>query len=84
MFRVLGPLFARAFVTRFSNNPRSVPPEQLAALWAKASQAPVEVCPTPAEALARARGEAGPDDLICVTGSVFLAGEVRPLLVGED
>jgi dihydrofolate synthase/folylpolyglutamate synthase len=82
MFRVLGPLFARAFVTRFSNNPRSVPPEQLATLWAKASQSPVEVCPTPAEALARARGEAAADDLICVTGSVFLAGEVRPLLVG--
>jgi hypothetical protein len=22
-------------------------------------------------------------DLICITGSVFLAGELRPLLVGE-
>ena len=25
---------------------------------------------------------AGPDDLICATGSVFLAGELRPTLVG--
>ena len=24
---------------------------------------------------------AGPDDVFCITGSVFLAGELRPLLV---
>ena len=27
---------------------------------------------------------AGLADLVCVTGSVFLAGELRPLLVGKD
>ena len=33
-----------------------------------------------AEAFLAARSTAGPDDLICVTGSVFLAGELAPLL----
>ena len=27
--------------------------------------------------------KAGPDDLICITGSVFLAGELRPALVPD-
>jgi hypothetical protein len=30
--------------------------------------------------LQQALQAAGPEDLVCVTGSVFLAGEVRPLL----
>jgi hypothetical protein len=33
-----------------------VPPDQLAVLWAQAGPSPVEACPTPAEALERARG----------------------------
>jgi dihydrofolate synthase/folylpolyglutamate synthase len=41
---------------------------------------PATVCPSPAAAWEEARRMAGPDDLICVTGSVFLAGEMRPLL----
>ena len=36
------------------------------------------------EALGAAQALAGPDDLICVTGSVFLAGEIRPLLRGHE
>jgi hypothetical protein len=39
------------------------------------------VCATPAAAVQAARAAAGPDDLVCVAGSVFLAGEVRPRLV---
>jgi dihydrofolate synthase/folylpolyglutamate synthase len=83
MFRVLGPRFDQAFVTRFTDNPRAVPPEQLAGLWRAASSAPVTVCATPAEALEAARTAAAAADLVCVTGSVFLAGELRPRLVEE-
>ena len=30
-----------------------------------------------------ARAAAGQDALICIAGSVYLAGELRPMLVGE-
>jgi dihydrofolate synthase / folylpolyglutamate synthase len=39
--------------------------------------------PVPAEALARARERSGPEDLICVTGSLMLVGEVKALLRGS-
>jgi dihydrofolate synthase/folylpolyglutamate synthase len=81
MFRVLAPHFAQAFVTRYTNNQRAIDPGQLAPLWSAAGDAPVQVCATPTEALARAREAAGSDGLIGITGSVFLAGELRPHLV---
>ncbi len=82
MFRVLGPHFDRVFLTRFTDNPRAVPPERLRELWRAASDAPAEVAPTPAAAWQAAQAAAGPDDLIVIAGSVFLAGELHPLLFG--
>ncbi len=82
MFRVMAPHFAAAFVTRYTNNPRSVSADRLVELWSSAGPGPVEVCATPAEALEAARREAGRDGLVCITGSVFLAGELRPLFTG--
>jgi dihydrofolate synthase/folylpolyglutamate synthase len=82
MFRVMAPYFASVFATRYTDNPRAMPADQVTSLWASAGTAPVHVCATPAEALAAARQEAGEEGLICITGSVFLAGEVRPMLVG--
>ncbi len=84
MFRVLAPLFEHAFLTRYSDSARGVPPEQLAGLLRAASDLPATCCTTPADAWRAARDRAGPDDLICVTGSVFLAGELRPLLLAEQ
>src|SRR5262249_28513760 len=85
MFRVLGPLFDEAFLARYAQNPRAVEPQDLARLWAtEAGAAPAHVCAGGVrEALERARGSAGEGGLVCVTGSVFLAGEARPMLVGE-
>lgn len=83
MFRVLAPHFAHAFLTRYTDNPRGVGPGELLALLRSSSELPATMCVTPAEALQAARGAAGPEDLICITGSVFLAGELRPLLVDE-
>jgi dihydrofolate synthase/folylpolyglutamate synthase len=81
MFRVLGSRFDQVFMTRYSDGSRAVAPEQLAELWRAASAAPVTVCPTATDALEAARAAAAADDLVCVTGSVFLAGELRPRLV---
>jgi dihydrofolate synthase/folylpolyglutamate synthase len=84
MFRVLSPHFAQAFLSRYTSNPRAVPPERLAELLHASGGLPAAVCPTPAAALEAARQAAAPDDLICITGSVFLAGELRPLLLRDD
>jgi dihydrofolate synthase / folylpolyglutamate synthase len=81
MFRVLAPHFAHAFLTRYTNNPRSVPAERLAELLRANGNLPATLCPTPADAYRAARAAAAPDDVIVITGSVFLAGELRPLLV---
>lgn len=82
MFRVLGPHFDRAFLTKYTNNPRAIPADELARLWSSATPSPAETWPTPAEAIAAARAAAGREDVVVVTGSVFLAGEARPGLVG--
>ena len=81
MFRVLSPHFAHAFLTRYTNNPRSVSAERLAELLSDNGHLPFTLCPTPADAFQAARAAASPDDILVITGSVFLAGELRPLLV---
>jgi dihydrofolate synthase/folylpolyglutamate synthase len=81
MFRVLAPHFAHAFLTRYTDNPRSVPAERLEELLRAGGNLPATLCLTPAGAYHAACAAAAPDDVIVITGSVFLAGELRPLLV---
>jgi dihydrofolate synthase/folylpolyglutamate synthase len=84
MLRVLADYFDHFHLTRYGN-PRGVPPEKLAAVLAAVSPGkPFTLHATSREAWAAARAAAGGDDLVCVTGSVFLAGELRPLLPGAD
>lgn len=81
MFEVLGPHFAHAFLTRYTTNTRAVPPEQLAEALRTKSSMPYTLAHMPADAWQAALAMAAPDDVICVTGSVFLAGELRPLIM---
>jgi dihydrofolate synthase/folylpolyglutamate synthase len=81
IFRVLAPHFQHAFLTRYGDNPRSIPPEVLAGFLARSADMPYTTCPNATEAWQAARRLAGPSDLICVTGSVFLAGELRPIIL---
>jgi dihydrofolate synthase / folylpolyglutamate synthase len=83
MFRVLAPHMTHVFLTPYLGSARSTPPEQLAELLRAAGGPPATLCQTPAAAWESARDMAKPDNLICVTGSVFLAGEMRPLLLSE-
>jgi dihydrofolate synthase/folylpolyglutamate synthase len=77
MLAILLPAFDEVLLTRYEDNPRAVPVEALAALTAGASSKPHVVCPTPREAWDRARDLAEPDDLICITGSFFIATQMR-------
>jgi dihydrofolate synthase/folylpolyglutamate synthase len=81
MLRTLAPHFAHVFLTRYRNSPRGAPPEQLAEVLRSVSSVPQTVVPGTHDALAAALQHAGPNDLICITGSVFLAGELRSELV---
>ncbi|MBX9580918.1 MAG: hypothetical protein K2X87_11470 [Gemmataceae bacterium] len=82
ILRVLAGYFDHFHLTRYGNNPRAVPPEKLAEVLAGiAPGAGATVHPGAAAAWAEARAAAGPADLVCVTGSVFLAGELRPHVV---
>ena len=67
--------------TRYVDNPRSVPPEEVAEAVRELGGRSALVTLDPAEALALARHETSRDGLICVTGSLFLATEVRAMLL---
>jgi dihydrofolate synthase/folylpolyglutamate synthase len=84
MLGVLAPHFAHAFMTRYAGSARGMAPEDLAALLRRGVELPHSICPTARDAWQAARERAGPDDLICITGSVFLAGELRPMLLSPD
>jgi dihydrofolate synthase/folylpolyglutamate synthase len=82
--RALLPLFGAAVATRYVENPRSVPPEEVAEAIRALGGPPTLTAPGPAEALAVARRLTPPGGLICVTGSLFLAAETRALVLRRD
>jgi dihydrofolate synthase/folylpolyglutamate synthase len=79
MFSVLAPHFRRFYLTRYLGSSRAVPPERLAEMLPP--EAERVLCPTPAEAWRAASNNAPAENLVVIAGSVFLAGELRPLLV---
>jgi len=75
--------FDHAILTRYLTNPRAVPPEELGAMAAELTGRRYPVSPTPADAWEQIRGLASPEDLVCVTGSFFIAAEIRRLIRGR-
>ena len=69
--------------TRYVENPRSVPPEEIAAAVLEIDGRSALVAADPAEALELARRLTPQPGLICVTGSLFLAAETRALVLPE-
>ena len=77
------PRFDRVLLTRYENNPRGVAVEDLDRIAEELAGRPRELHSTPVAAWRRALELAGQDDLICVTGSFFLAAELRSLIRSE-
>jgi dihydrofolate synthase/folylpolyglutamate synthase len=79
MLRELLPEFDAAVLTRYSENPRAMDTQQLGelALQLASSSADIQVVSKPEDALEECQRLAGKDGLICVTGSFFLAAELR-------
>jgi dihydrofolate synthase/folylpolyglutamate synthase len=78
--QTLAPLADEVVVTQAAIPRAASVQEMLEALGGQAGSAYAE--PVPADALARARRLAAPEDLICVTGSLMLVGDVKALLRG--
>lgn len=82
--RLLLPRFDSIILTQYQNNPRAVPVESLQRLVQSFSAVPCHTAATPADAWRLARRITTPDDLICVTGSFFIAAEVRELILRDQ
>jgi dihydrofolate synthase/folylpolyglutamate synthase len=78
MLRVLAPLADRLVLTE-SGNPRGLPAANAVAHVPEGLDLSLEVEPDPREALTRAVARAGAEDVVCVAGSLYLAGRVRRL-----
>lgn len=78
--RALLPLFDRVIATQYLHNPRAQGPESVAQIAAGLGRR-AEIVPDPAMALTMAFESAAPEDLICVTGSLFLAAEIRAMVI---
>jgi dihydrofolate synthase/folylpolyglutamate synthase len=82
--RALIPLFDTLIVTRYVENPRAVPPEDIAAAILALDGRVALVAADPSQALALARRSTPSQGLICITGSLFLAAEARALILGHE
>jgi dihydrofolate synthase/folylpolyglutamate synthase len=87
--RELLPRFDRVVITQYENNPRAMPTEELAGHVAAAGEEmewaacpTMDIARTPTEAWRHVEASAGQDDLVCATGSFFIASEIRRLVVG--
>ena len=77
MLKKLFPLADRLIITK-PDTVRAMPPQEIAAVaqkWQYKDR--IELAESPQEALKRALSIAGLDDMICVTGSLYLVGEIK-------
>jgi len=81
MIRRLAPLAHRVILTRPPEE-RALVPEALAA-EARRWNPNVETVDDPRQAVRNALKKAGRDDLVCVAGSLYLVGAVRPLFISS-
>jgi len=73
------PMADAVIITR-STHPRAMDLDRVAAIVRPHLRGPLTLAPEIGDALAQARALAGPDDLICVTGSLFVVAAARESL----
>ena len=88
MFTELLPFFDRIILTQHSSNPRRFPPQNmLTILYSLANAHPVSeiaVEENPFLAFATCWNSAQRNDLVCVCGSMYLAGELREFFIESN
>lgn len=81
MLTRLLPKFDRVCLTSYLESSRAMPVEELRRLACQIGGREYPCAPTPAEAWKRTQALARPEDLICVTGSFFLVGQILPCIL---
>ncbi len=79
MASALSGVAREVILTKAALSPRATQPSDLTSFW-NAPSSPTE---TPQEAIGLALTQSQPGEVIVVAGSLYLIGEVRPLLLGE-
>ena len=69
--------FDQVYLTQYQNNARAVPAQQLAQIARELTGRVYSFYPRPGDAWDAVRRSASPADLICVTGSFYLAAQMR-------
>ena len=77
----LGPLAAKVYASK-PRTPRAFEPQEVGKAFAPF--APIEIVPDVKEAVRAAINAAGGDDVVVVTGSIYVAGEALDLLGGWE
>ncbi len=83
LLRLLLPEFDTIIFTRYADNPRGVPVQELQAFVRSVSNREVHLTEDPPSAWHLAQSWAGPNDLIAITGSFFLVAELRDLILHD-
>jgi dihydrofolate synthase/folylpolyglutamate synthase len=94
MLEILVPRFQHIVLTRYINNPRSVPPDVLENFVGQLAEkqprdgnkktTSVVACSCPDDAWREVQRTATPQHFVCITGSFFLAAEMRSRAECED
>ena len=80
MLGILRPHFRRMILTRYQSNPRGVPVEELGRLAREAGIADFELAENALAAWKLAQPHLAGGALLCVSGSFFIAAEMRELM----
>jgi dihydrofolate synthase/folylpolyglutamate synthase len=83
LLRQAMPRFDTVILTQYQNNPRALPIESLRRIAQTVSSNPVHLCSDPPAAWKLAKRLVSADDLVCVAGSFFIAGEMREIILDE-
>lgn len=89
IIRWLVDTFDEIVLTKYESNPRGKPIDQLLEIAEVTreglkTETTIRTANSPSEAWDIIRKDVRPDDFVCVTGSVFLAAELRPLLIASQ
>jgi len=83
MLELLASAIDHFHLTRYRSNPRSADPAVVAGWLRELGKSAIDIHAGPEDAWRAAWGQAGPQDGIVVAGSVFLAGELRPIMLRD-
>lgn len=87
MLQILLPHFSAVILTQYLSNPRRVPVTEIFELTQSiqrdtGNRSELMIATSPADSWSQAKEYATSESLICVTGSFFIAAEMRDLLLG--